>query len=66
MLDHESTSKPLGIGLNILVDPFLRSWPQWAEHEHGAFITHQHIGRGFTFDFRVISFAGPFHLPHLP
>ena len=66
MLNHESVAKPLGIGLNMLVDPFLCPWCQWAEQEHGAFITHQYIGRSFSFDFHVISFAGPFHLPHLP
>jgi hypothetical protein len=67
MLNHESVPKPLGIGLNMLVDPFLCPWRQWAEQEHGSFITHQYIGRSFGFNFHVIwFFAGPFHLPHLP
>jgi hypothetical protein len=50
----------------MLVDPFLCPWRQWAEQEHGSFITHQCIGRSFGFDFHVTLFAGPFHLPHLP
>jgi len=56
MLNHECVSKPLGIGLNMLVDPFFCSWRQWAEEEHGSFITHRYIGRGFEFDFHVIWF----------
>ena len=38
----------------MLVDPFLCPWRQWAEQEHGSFITHQYIGRSFGFDFHVI------------
>jgi hypothetical protein len=48
----------------MLDDPFLCLWRQWAKQEYGSFITHQDIGRSFDFDFHVISFAGPFHLPH--
>jgi len=54
MLDHESVAKPLGIGLNMLVDPFLCSWRQWAKQKHGPFIAHQYVGRGLEFNFHVI------------
>jgi hypothetical protein len=57
VLNHESVAEPLGIGLNMLVDPFLCPWRQRAKQEHGSFITHQYIGRGFEFDFHV-SFEG--------
>jgi hypothetical protein len=66
MLNNESVAKPMGIELNMLVNPFLCLWRQWEEQEHGAFIAYQYIGRNCVFDFHVISFAGPFHLPHLP
>src|SRR5580704_8587465 len=42
------------------VDPFLCPWRQWAEQEHGSFITHQYIGRSFGFNFHVISFCRSF------
>ena len=32
-------------------DPFLCPWRQRAEQEHGSFVTHQYIGRGFEFEF---------------
>jgi hypothetical protein len=56
MLDHESVAEPLGIGLDVLVDPFPCLWCQRAEKEYGSFITHQYIGRGFGFDFHVTLF----------
>jgi hypothetical protein len=66
MLNHESVAKPPRIGLNMHVDPFLCLLCQWAEQEDGSFVAHQYVGRSLGFDFHVISFAGPFHLPHLP
>jgi hypothetical protein len=51
MLNHENVPKPLGIGLNMRVDPFLCPLRQWAEQEHGSFITQQYIGRSFGFNF---------------
>jgi hypothetical protein len=53
MRNYESVAEPLGIGLNMLADPFLCLWRQWAEQEHGSFITHQYIGRSFGFNFHV-------------
>jgi hypothetical protein len=56
MLNHESAAEPLGIGLNMLVDPFLCPLRQRAEQEHSSFITHQYIGRSFGLNFHVTLF----------
>jgi hypothetical protein len=55
MLNHESVAEPLGIGLNMLVDPFLCLWSQWAEQEHSSYVTHQYVRRAFSFEFHVIA-----------